>query len=102
MQLPRYGMGTWNMGDSAAKRAEELATLREGIALGMTLIDTAEMYGNGRSESLVAEAIEGQREKIFLVSKVLPSNASRKGTVRACEASLKRLKTDRLAPAKRA
>ncbi|HEX5092374.1 MAG TPA: aldo/keto reductase, partial [Burkholderiales bacterium] len=72
------------------------AALREGIELGMTMIDTAEMYGDGRSESLVAEAIAGQREKIFLVSKVLPSNASRKGAVRACEASLKRLKTDRL------
>jgi len=96
MSMPRLGQGTWNMGDSAAKRAEELATLRTGIDLGMTLIDTAEMYGNGRSESLVAEAIVGQREKVFLVSKVLPSNASRKGTVRACEASLKRLKTDRL------
>ena len=96
MDLPRLGQGTWNMGDSPAKRAQELATLREGIALGMTLIDTAEMYGDGRSESLVAEAIAGQREKVFLVTKVLPSNASRKGTVRACEASLKRLKTDRI------
>lgn len=96
MNLPRLGQGTWNMGDSAAARKEELAALRAGIELGMTLIDTAEMYGNGRSESLVAEAIQGVREKIFLVSKVLPSNASRKGTVRACEASLKRLKTDRL------
>ncbi len=84
------------MGDSAARRKEELAALREGIDLGMTLIDTAEMYGSGRSESLVAEAIAGQREKIFLVTKVLPSNASRKGTVRACEASLKRLQTDRV------
>ena len=96
MDLPRLGQGTWNMGDAPAKRAEELATLREGIALGMTMIDTAEMYGGGRSESLVAEAISGQREKIFLVTKVLPSNASRKGVVRACEASLKRLKTDRV------
>jgi diketogulonate reductase-like aldo/keto reductase len=96
MQIPRLGQGTWNMGDSAARRAEELAALREGIDLGMTLIDTAEMYGDGRAESLVAEAISGQRKKIFLVSKVLPSNASRKGVARACEASLKRLKTDRL------
>jgi diketogulonate reductase-like aldo/keto reductase len=84
------------MGDSASRRAEEIATLREGIALGMTLIDSAEMYGNGRSESLVAEAIAGQRDKVFLVTKVLPTNASRKGVVRACEASLKRLKTDRV------
>jgi diketogulonate reductase-like aldo/keto reductase len=96
MKLPRYGQGTWNMGDDRSRRAEELAALREGIALGMTLIDTAEMYGDGRSESLVAEAIAGQREKVFLVTKVLPSNASRKGVVRSCEASLKRLKTDRV------
>jgi diketogulonate reductase-like aldo/keto reductase len=91
---PRLGQGTWNMGDHAAQRKEEIAALREGIALGMTLVDTAEMYGDGRAESLVAEAIAGQREKVFLVSKVLPSNASRKGVVRSCEASLKRLKTD--------
>ena len=96
MRMPRLGQGTWNMGDSAATRKEELAALREGIDLGMTLIDTAEMYGDGRSESLVAEAIAGARQKIFLVSKVLPSNASRKGAVRSCEASLKRLKTDNL------
>jgi diketogulonate reductase-like aldo/keto reductase len=96
MKLPRYGQGTWNMGDERSRRAEELAALREGIALGMTLIDTAEMYGDGRSESLVAEAIAGQREKVFLVTKVLPQNASRKGVVRSCAASLKRLKTDRV------
>ena len=96
MDMPKLGQGTWNMGDSPALRKAELAALREGIELGMTLIDTAEMYGNGRSESLVAEAISGVREKIFLVSKVLPSNANRKGTVRACETSLKRLKTDRV------
>ncbi|MEX1073847.1 MAG: aldo/keto reductase [Burkholderiales bacterium] len=94
--MPRLGQGTWNMGDSTARRQDELAALREGIALGMTLVDTAEMYGDGRSESLVAEAIAGQREKVFLVTKVLPSNASRKGVVRSCEASLKRLKTDRV------
>jgi len=96
MKMPRLGQGTWNMGDDAARRAEELAALREGIALGITMIDTAEMYGDGRSESLVAEAIAGQREKIFLVTKVLPSNASRKGVAKSCEASLKRLKTDRV------
>lgn len=94
MPMPRYGQGTWNMGDSASRRAEELAALREGIALGLTLIDTAEMYGDGRSESLVGEAIAGQRDKLHLVTKVLPSNASRKGVVRSCEASLKRLRTD--------
>jgi diketogulonate reductase-like aldo/keto reductase len=96
MGMPRLGQGTWNMGDSAARREEELAALRAGIELGMTLIDTAEMYGDGRSESLVAQAIAGMRDRVFLVSKVLPSNASRKGVVRSCEASLKRLKTDRV------
>ena len=94
MDMPRLGQGTWNMGDSAGTRQAELAALREGIALGMTLIDTAEMYRDGRSESLVGEAIAGAREQVFLVSKVLPSNASRKGVVQSCEASLKRLQTD--------
>lgn len=94
MDMPKLGQGTWNMGDSPALRKKELAALREGIALGLTLLDTAEMYGDGRSESLVGEAIAGQRDKVFLVTKVLPSNASRKGVVRSCEASLKRLKTD--------
>ena len=84
------------MGDDPARRREELEALRLGIELGMTLIDTAEMYGDGRSESLVGEAIRGERDKVFLVSKVLPSNASRNGVARSCEASLKRLKTDRL------
>jgi diketogulonate reductase-like aldo/keto reductase len=84
------------MGDDPARRREELAALRAGIELGMTLIDTAEMYGDGRSESLVGEAIAGQRDKVYLVSKVLPQNASRKGVARSCEASLARLKTDRL------
>ncbi len=84
------------MGDDRAARAEELAALRLGLDLGLTLIDTAEMYGSGRSESLVGEAIAGRRDECFLVSKVLPENASRRGTAVACEASLKRLKTDRL------
>jgi diketogulonate reductase-like aldo/keto reductase len=92
--MPRLGQGTWNMGDDRSRRTKELAALREGIALGMTLVDTAEMYGDGRAEALVAEAIAGLRQKVFLVSKVLPSNASRKGVARACEASLRRLKTD--------
>jgi diketogulonate reductase-like aldo/keto reductase len=96
MKLPRLGQGTWSMGDDPARRREELAALQLGIELGMTLIDTAEMYGDGRSESLVGEAIAGQRDKVFLVSKVLPSNASRKGVGRSCEASLQRLQTDRL------
>jgi len=94
--VPAFGMGTWQMGDNAAKRDEELATLRLGFELGAKLIDTAEMYGNGRSEELVAEAIAGRREDVFLVDKVLPSNASRRGAIVACERSLRRLKTDRI------
>ena len=95
-RVPALGQGTWNMGDDRAARAEEIAALRLGLDLGLTLIDTAEMYGSGRSESLVAEAIAGRRDACFLVSKVLPDNASRRNTTAACEASLKRLKTDRL------
>jgi|SRR5665213_423989 len=92
--VPVLGQGTWNIGDSNSSRAAEIATLRRGIECGLTLIDTAEMYGSGRSENLVGEAIGGQRDRAYLVSKVLPSNASFDGTVRACEASLKRLRTD--------
>ncbi|MBI4207771.1 MAG: aldo/keto reductase [Betaproteobacteria bacterium] len=95
-RIPVLGQGTWYMGDHPAKRRDEIAALRLGIDLGLTLIDTAEMYGDGRAESLVGEAIAGMREQVFLVSKVLPSNASRKGVHRACEASLKRLRTDRI------
>ena len=94
VKVPALGMGTWMMGDGRSARAAELAALREGIDLGLTLIDTAEMYGNGRSEQLVGEAIAGRRSEVFLVSKVLPSNASRRGTVAACEQSLKNLNTD--------
>jgi diketogulonate reductase-like aldo/keto reductase len=94
--IPVLGQGTWYMGDQPAKREEEIAALRRGTELGLTLIDTAEMYGSGRAESLVGEAIAGLRDEIFLVSKVLPSNASGTGVRRACEASLKRLGTDRI------
>jgi diketogulonate reductase-like aldo/keto reductase len=92
-KVPALGLGTWKMGVGDSDEAAQLRALQTGIAQGMTLIDTAEMYGDGRSEQLVAKAIAGQRDKVFIVSKVLPQNASRKGTVRACEASLKRLKT---------
>ena len=95
-RVPAYGQGTWYMGDDRGKRAEEIATLKLGLDLGLTLIDTAEMYGDGRAEQLVGEAISGRRDEVFLVSKVLPHNATRRGTVAACEKSLKRLKTDRL------
>ena len=93
-EVPRIGQGTWQMeGDD---RAACIEALRAGLDLGLTHVDTAELYGRGRVEELVGEAIAGRRDEVFLVSKVLPSNASRKGTLRACEASLKRLKTDRL------
>ena len=95
-KVPALGMGTWNMGDSRVTRAEEIEALRFGLDLGLRLIDTAEMYGEGKSEELVGEAIAGRRDEVFLVSKVYPHNASRKGVVAACERSLKRLRTDRL------
>ena len=88
------GQGTWNL--ELAPRAEAVKTLQRGIDLGMTHIDTAEMYGSGRAEALTGEAIAGRRERVFVVSKVLPSNASRKGTIAACERSLKALGIDHL------
>lgn len=94
--VPRLGLGTWMMGERGANRREEADALRLGLDLGMMLIDTAEMYASGGSEEVVAEAIAGRRDEVFLVSKVLPSNASRSGVPRACENSLKRLKTDRI------
>lgn len=95
-RVPALGQGTWNIGDDPAVRAEEIATLRLGLDLGLTLIDTAEMYGDGRSEKLIAEAVGNRRDEVFLVSKVYPHNATRKGAVAACERSLRRLNTDRL------
>lgn len=95
-RVPAFGQGTWHLGESPATRAEEIATLRLGLELGATLIDTAEMYGEGRSEQLIAEAIDGRRDEVFLVSKVHPQNASRQAAVVACERSLRRLNTDRL------
>jgi diketogulonate reductase-like aldo/keto reductase len=95
-KVPVLGQGTWKMGEDRGRRADEVAALRLGIDLGMTLIDTAEMYADGGSEEVVREAIEGRRDEVFLVSKVLPSNASRAGVARACEQSLKRLGTDHI------
>ena len=89
--VPALGMGTWMIGEDAATRAEEIACLQHGIDLGMALIDTAEMYGEGASEKLVGEAIRGRRERVFLVSKVYPHNAGRKAAQAACERSLRRL-----------
>jgi diketogulonate reductase-like aldo/keto reductase len=94
--VPLLGQGTWHMGDDPALRGEEVATLRLGLELGLRLIDTAEMYGEGRSEALVGEAIAGRRDEVFLVTKVLPGHATRAGTVAACEGSLRRLRTDRV------
>ncbi|MGH8427643.1 MAG: aldo/keto reductase [Gammaproteobacteria bacterium] len=94
--VPALGQGMWHMGSDRNRRSEEIATIRLGLDLGLTLIDTAEIYGDGRSEKLVAEAIAGRREEVFLVSKVAPRHAKRADTVAACERSLARLKTDRI------
>jgi len=90
------GQGTWNLGDSPDSRSAEIEAIRVGLDLGLTVIDTAESYGDGRSESLVREAIAGRRDDVFLVSKLLPSNASASGTIMSCHGSLKRLATDHL------
>jgi diketogulonate reductase-like aldo/keto reductase len=95
-RVPAFGQGTWHIGEDPRMRPEEIATLRLGLDLGATLIDTAEMYGEGKAEELIGEAIAGRRDEVFLVSKVYPHNASRRGAVAACERSLQRLKTDRL------
>jgi diketogulonate reductase-like aldo/keto reductase len=94
--IPVLGQGTWCMGDDRGHRLEEIGALQLGLDRGMTMIDTAEMYGDGASEELVGEAIAGRRGEVFLVSKVLPSNASTAGTIAACERSLRRLRTDRI------
>jgi diketogulonate reductase-like aldo/keto reductase len=94
--MPNLGLGTWRMGENAATRADEVAALRLGLDLGMGLIDTAEMYGHGRAEEIVGEAIAGRRDTVFVVSKVLPHNASRAGTIEACDRTLRRLGTDRV------
>ncbi|OWY26623.1 aldo/keto reductase [Herbaspirillum robiniae] len=94
--IPALGQGTWNMGESPAQAAAEVRALQAGIELGMSLIDTAEMYADGGAEKVVGKAIAGRRDGLYLVSKVLPHNASRRGTIAACEASLKRLGTDYL------
>ncbi|MDR6395722.1 aldo/keto reductase [Herbaspirillum seropedicae] len=94
--VPILGQGTWNMGESPAQANAEVRALQAGLDLGMSLIDTAEMYAEGGAERIVAKAIAGRREQVYLVSKVLPHNASKRGTIAACEASLKRLGTDRI------
>jgi diketogulonate reductase-like aldo/keto reductase len=94
--VPALGQGTWRMGEDRRKHAQEVAALQLGLDLGMSLIDTAEMYGDGGAEQVVGAAIKGRRDEVYLVSKVLPQNASRSGTVAACERSLKHLGTDRV------
>jgi diketogulonate reductase-like aldo/keto reductase len=95
-EVPVLGQGTWHLAEHPRRRKEEIAALRLGIELGLSLIDTAEMYADGAAEELVGEAISGRRDEVFLVSKVLPQNASRSGTIAACERSLRRLRTNRL------
>lgn len=94
--VPALGLGTWRMGEDPARRADEIAALRASIDLGMTLIDTAEMYGDGGAEELLAEALQGRRDEVFLVSKLLPENGGRDAAIAACERSLARLRTDRI------
>jgi len=94
--VARLGQGTWRIGEQRARRDDEIAALRLGVDLGLALIDTAEMYGDGGAEELIGEALAGRRGEAFIVSKVLPNNATRRGTIAACERSLKRLKTDYL------
>lgn len=91
---PRIGLGTWQMGSDRSNRANEVAALQTGIEMGVTVIDTAEMYASGGAEEVTGEAIAGRRDDLFVVTKVLPSNASRTGTIEACERSLRRLDTD--------
>jgi diketogulonate reductase-like aldo/keto reductase len=95
-EVPVLGQGTWGFGEHPANRQNEIDALRYGIDIGMTLIDTAEMYGNGAAEALIGKALEGRREQVFIVDKVLPQNATRKRTVGACEQSLRRLATERI------
>ena len=92
--IPVLGMGTWRMGENGQRRQSEVEALRHGLDLGLSLIDTAEMYGEGEAEEVVAEAVGNRRSKVFLVSKVYPHNASKEGAIAACESSLKRLNTD--------
>jgi diketogulonate reductase-like aldo/keto reductase len=94
--VPRLGQGTWRMGEQRARRAGEIAAVRRGVELGMNLIDTAEMYGEGGAEEMLGEALAGLRDKVFLVSKAYPQNGAGAALKRACENSLRRLSTDRL------
>jgi diketogulonate reductase-like aldo/keto reductase len=94
--MPALGLGTWRMGERVQERAREVAALKLGLSIGLDLVDTAEMYGEGVAEEIVADAVGAERRRVFLVSKVYPHNASRRGTLAACTRSLKRLRTDYL------
>lgn len=94
--IPVLGQGTWGWGERPQRRHDEIDALRTGLDLGMTLVDTAEMYGSGAAEELLGDGLQGRRDEVFLVDKVLPSNASKKNTITACERSLRRLRTDRI------
>jgi diketogulonate reductase-like aldo/keto reductase len=94
--VPVLGQGTWGWGEDPGRRGDEIAALRTGLELGMTLVDTAEMYADGGAEEVLGEALAGRRDAAFVVSKVVPSHASRSGTIAACERSLERLGTDRI------
>src|SRR5437899_9449533 len=95
-EMPVFGLGTWRMGESARRRADELEALKYGLELGCPMIDTAEMYGEGAAEEIVGEAIAGLPTRPYIVSKVYPHNATRSGTIAACERSLKRLGIERI------
>jgi diketogulonate reductase-like aldo/keto reductase len=95
-RVPALGLGTWRMGETRATRDQEATILRQGLDLGLSLIDTAEMYGEGGAEEIVAEAVAGRRDEVFIVSKLYPHNASRDGVIAACDRSLARLATDRI------
>jgi diketogulonate reductase-like aldo/keto reductase len=95
-KMPVLGMGTWGMGEDPAEARAEVAALKLGLDLGITLVDTAEMYGDGGAETIVGKAVAGRRDKVFIVSKVLPQHATRQGTIAACDKSLERLGTDRI------
>jgi diketogulonate reductase-like aldo/keto reductase len=94
--VPALGLGTWHMGERRGARSKEIKALQLGLDLGLALIDTAEMYGDGGAEEIVGEATAGRRDSVYIVSKVYPHNASRQGAIAACERSLKRLRTDRI------
>lgn len=95
-RMPAFGLGTWRMGENRSRRADEVAAVKLALDLGVTLIDTAEMYGEGVAEEIIADAMAGRRDRVFLVSKVYPHNAGKRTAIEACERSLKRLKTDRI------